>query len=81
MALPKELGDREYQKFVETADGDVAVRQGPGGINDTDGNELALNSDGMAQVYDRQVMTQLKNMHEVLQDIRFHLRIITGVDE
>jgi hypothetical protein len=26
MTLPPEVGDREYQKFVETDAGDVAVR-------------------------------------------------------
>jgi hypothetical protein len=81
MALPDQLGDREYQKFEEDADGNVAVRIGPNAIRDSDGNELDLNPDGMAQVFDRQVMNQLKNIEEVLEDIRFHLRIITGVGE
>jgi hypothetical protein len=80
MALPEQLGDREYQKFEEDADGNVAVRIGPNAIRDSAGNELDLNSFGMAQVYDKQVMTQLKEMTDILKDIRFQLQLITGAE-
>jgi hypothetical protein len=80
MALPDQLGDREYQKFEEDADGKVAVRIGPNAIRDSAGNELDLNSDGMAQVYDRNVMNQLKEITDYLKDIKTQLTLITGLD-
>ncbi len=80
MALPKEVGDREYQKFVEDADGNVAVRIGPNAIQDSSGNELDLDAAGQAAVKDHAVYTQLKNMTEILEDIRFQLQLITGAD-
>lgn len=66
MALPDHIADREHRKFVEDADGNVSVRIGPNAIKDADGNTLDLNSDGMAQVFDRQVMNQLKEMTDYL---------------
>jgi hypothetical protein len=78
MALPDQLGDREYQKFEEDADGNVAVRIGPNAIRDSAGNELDLNSFGMAQVFDRQVASELKVIHGLLEDMLFHLQLITG---
>lgn len=80
MTLPEQVGDREYQKFVEDADGNVAIRIGPNAIKDTSGNELKLNENGMAQVFDRQVMTELKGMANILKDIRFQLQLITGAE-
>lgn len=79
MTLPEQLGDREYQKFVETADGEVAVRQGPGGINDSAGNELKLNADGQASTFDIRVLNELKNMTDELKSINWQLKLINGV--
>ena len=80
MALPPNIADREHRKFVEDADGNVSVRIGPNSIRDSDGNELSLDSYGMAQTHDRQVMTQLKEMTDLLKDIRFQLQLITGAE-
>jgi hypothetical protein len=77
MTLPEQVGDREYQKFVETADGYVAVRQGPGAINDSEGNELKLNKDGQASTFDIRAINELKNIHSLLEDIKFQLSLIT----
>ena len=78
MTLPRHIGDREYQKFIELGDGETAVRIGPNAIQDEDGNELALDTDGRASTTDQEVHSQLKNIHEVLEDIRFQLQLITG---
>jgi hypothetical protein len=80
MALPKQLGDREYQKFIETADGDVAVRQGPGGISDSDGNELGLNKFGQAKVLDERVLAATLCNTDLLRKILFQLEILTEVE-
>jgi hypothetical protein len=80
MALPDNIGDREHRKFVEDANGDVSIRIGPNAIKDSDGNKLSLNSYGMAQTHDKQVMTQLKEMTDALKDIRFQLQLITGAE-
>lgn len=78
MALPTQIGDREHDKFIETPDGKTAIRIGPNAIQDTKGQELALNSFGQASVRDESVFTELKNIHEVLEQIRFQLEILTG---
>jgi hypothetical protein len=80
MALPDQLGDREYQKFIETEGGDVALRIGPNAIQDSSGNELNLDTFGRASTRDEAVFTQLKNIQEVLEHIRFQLELITGAN-
>ena len=80
MALPPNIADREHRKFVEDADGDVGVRLGPNAIKDTEGNTLGLDSEGRASTQDHNVYAQLKNIHGVLEDIRFQLELITGAD-
>ena len=78
MSLPKELGDREYQKFVEDEDGNVSLRIGPG-VKDSSGSDLVI-EDGAARTFDRQMMTELKSITQELQKVVFQLEIITGVN-
>ncbi len=80
MALPPNIADREHRKFVEDGDGNVSVRIGPNAITDSSGNSLDLNEYGMAQVYDRQVMAQLRQITDVLIQIRQQLQFITETD-
>lgn len=43
MTLPKELGDREYQSFVEDGKGDVARRTFGGSyLTDSDGEDIKV---------------------------------------
>jgi hypothetical protein len=76
MTLPEQLGDREYQKFVETADGKVAVRQGPNAIVDEEGNALGIDDVGRAQTYDPRVHNELKTVTELLQNILIQLEMM-----
>jgi hypothetical protein len=78
MTLPENMGDREYEKFVEDAAGNVAVRQGPGGINDEDGNVLAIDTAGRAQVYDMKVQAELGTVNDSLIKIIELLECIAG---
>ena len=78
MALPNHLGDREYEKFIEDAQGNVAVRQGPGAINDSGGNELALDAMGRARTYDRAAQAELENISNKLDEVIYHLSLISG---
>lgn len=80
MTLPKELGDREYQKFEEDENGDVSIRIQPGAVRDSTGNELAIDSTGKAQTFDLQALTQLKDISEKLETVILQLQFITGVD-
>ena len=76
--LPTTLADREYQKFTTDADGLPSVRIAPGAVTDSDGNELDIDDRGRAQMYDRTVHDELKNIHTVLDEILFQLKLITG---
>ena len=78
MALPNQLGDREYEKFIEDAEGNVAVRQGPGAINDSDGNELALDDMGRASTSDKSVQSEIENLANKLDEVIYHLSLISG---
>jgi hypothetical protein len=78
MSLPENIGDREYQKFVETAEGEVAVRQGPNAITDDAGNILSLDEFGRASSIDISVVQHLKEISSLLHDIRYQLQLITG---
>jgi hypothetical protein len=80
MTLPKELGDREYQKFTEDSDGNVSVRVGPNAIRDADGNTLAIDQFGKAQTFDLQCLAELKSIGELLNKVIIQLQFITGVD-
>jgi hypothetical protein len=79
MALPRNRGDREQQKFVEDANGNVSVRIAPGAVTDTDGNELDIDKFGQAKMSDHAVHSELKCMNQVLKDILFQLQLINGM--
>lgn len=81
MTLPKQLGDREFEKFVEDADGKTAIRVEPQTIKGSSGTKLDITSAGFAQVFDRQALNQLKEITDVLNEIKFHLSLITGADD
>ena len=75
--LPTTLADREYQKFTTDAAGNPAVRTSQGVVDD-EGHELDIDVSGRAQMYDRTVHNELKNIDETLKDILFQLKLITG---
>lgn len=76
--LPTTLTDREYQKFVADLDGNTAVRIAPGAVTDSDGNELDIDTEGRARMFDSRVHDQLKNVDDTLLEILEQLKIITG---
>lgn len=78
MTLPKNRGDREYQKFAEDLHGNVCVRVAPGAITDTDGNEMEIDDSGRAFVSDSKVNDTLKVMNANLEKILFQLELING---
>lgn len=80
MTLPKELGDREYQKFIEDEEGNVSLNIRPGAVRSSIGTELAIDEFGKAQTFDLQALTQLKSIGEKLDKVIFQLEIITGVN-
>lgn len=80
MTLPKEVGDREYQKFVADSDGNVSVRVGPDAVRDSAGNALAIDEFGKAQTFDLQCLAELKSIGELLEKMLSQLEYISGVD-
>lgn len=79
MGLPQNVGDREYQKFTEDLAGNVCVRIAPGAITDSrDGNELDINDNGEAAMFDRKTNAVLDAILDKLMDIEFQLKLITG---
>lgn len=79
MSLPQNIGDREYQKFTEDLSGNVCVRIAPGALVDSrDGNELDINDNGEAAMYDRKSNAALDAILDKLAEIEFQLKLITG---
>jgi hypothetical protein len=78
MALPKMLGDREVQKFMETSAGEVAVRTAPTVITSSDGNEMAVNDSNQAKMRDDSAISALNIIIDKLECIEFQLKLITG---
>ena len=78
MTLPTHISDREFQKFVEDADGKVAVRQAPNVIKSSSGNEMEVDDINRARAYDDAVHSALIAMIAKLESIEFQLKLITG---
>jgi hypothetical protein len=79
LSLPKQIADREYQKFVEDLAGNVAIRVAPGAITDSvDGNELDIDKNRRARVYDEHGLRMMKNIHDVLERILWQLELMNG---
>jgi hypothetical protein len=71
MTLPKEIGDRDYQAYIETPDGKVA-RSTFGGayVTDVDGNVVeVITKDRIKElsVIDHQVRILLEDVRDLLR--------------
>jgi len=79
VALPKNQGDLEHQKFVEDTNKDVAVRtSGESSIRDADGNLAEVGSWSKAlSVQDAGVHGLLHEILAVMKEVRDHLEYIT----
>lgn len=77
MSLPTNRGDREYQKFVEDSNGNVAVRVKQV-IEDSEGDDLDIDDEGRAQTKDMPANNKLQSIYEKLDEILIQLRLITG---
>ena len=75
--LPTTRGDREFQKFTTDAAGNVAVRTSQGVVDD-EGHELDIDPTGRAQMYDRTMHNELKNIDETLKEILFELKLMNA---
>jgi hypothetical protein len=73
MAMSKALGDREYQKFEETTDGDTAVRV----LEQTSNRK---NYDENLLVADEITETLLESIHKQLKIMNVHLAQISGLE-
>lgn len=76
MSLPTNRGDREFQKFVEDASGNVSVRIAPGAVTDSDGNELDIDNEGRARMLDTKAIDNFRVMNETLIEIKILLQAI-----
>jgi len=80
VAMQPHIGDREQDKFVETADGETAVRVkfSPEDITDDDGDSLTINSDDELQTIDVDVGQTLMGILTELRIMNVHLQAITN---
>jgi hypothetical protein len=63
MAMQPNLGDRERDKFVETADGDTAVRVVPIETTETDNTPIDVKLD---EQYRLQVLNNLRSLNQTM---------------
>jgi len=77
MAMSTNLGDRERHKFVETSDGETAVRV-QNTIVDVDGDVAEVNSDGSINVKDNNILIAMNRILSQLQIMNLHLSLISN---
>ena len=69
------IADREKDKFVETDNGDTAIRV-QNTVTDTDGDELKVNNDGSINIKTQFDTVTLFNILKELKKISLYLSII-----
>jgi hypothetical protein len=74
MAMSKALGDREYQKFVETTEGNTAVR------TKEDDRPETYDSEGKLTVTDDIVVSLLHNIRTELKKINLYLSKMSDLE-
>jgi hypothetical protein len=79
MAMSKNIGDREYTKFVEDAEGNTSIRV-VSGIQDADGDKLSVTRLGEAVFTSPEIISLLESMLTELKAIRLHMQIGTSAD-
>lgn len=81
MTLPRQLGDREYQKFVENADGEVAQRVAGGvHLENAAGQDVEfIHHNGKYDLanHDTLVHKTMLDLLAVMREIRDELKVIT----
>ena len=78
MALPNNITDREYQKFVADNDGNTSLRTS-GEVTDGAGHTMAIDAAGRASTIDGKVQDELSMISSTLNQILIQLQMINGV--